>query len=208
VPLDKFDGTNMPLETFLAKLENCSRYNGWSELDKIAHLQASLSGGAAQCLWDVGEDNSRSLPHLLALLKGRFGSKGQAGKFCAELRGRHRKPGETLQALYQDLRRLMVLAFPGPTNDTTKVAGRGSFLDSLGDRSMALRIQEREPSSMEEALRIAVRLEAYGQVDETESYPEARFKPRHLFVCLLLNGTSALFRPLVPRIVDRTYESC
>jgi len=29
-----------------------------------------------------------------------------------------------------------------------------------------------------------------------------------VFVCLLLNGTSALFRPLVPRIVDRTYESC
>jgi len=28
-----------------------------------------------------------------------------------------------------------------------------------------------------------------------------------LFVCLLLNGTSALFRPLVPRIVDRLYTA-
>jgi len=133
----------------------------------MAHLQASLSGGAAQCLWDVGEDNSRSLPHLIALLRSRFGSECQAEKFRAELRGRRRKPGETLQALYQDPRRLMVLAFPGPTNDTTEVVGRDSFLDSLGDRSMALRIRECEPSTMEEALRIAVRLEAYGQVDET-----------------------------------------
>jgi hypothetical protein len=180
VPLDKFDGTNMPLETYLAKLENCSRYNCWSEPDKLAHLQASLTGGAAQCLWDVGEEYSRSLPHLLALLKSRFGSEGQAEKFRAELRGRRRKQGETLQALYQDLRRLMVLAFPGPTNNTTEIVGRDSFLDSLGNRSLSLRIREREPLTMEEALRIAVRFEAYGLVDEADTYTGTRFKNRHI----------------------------
>jgi len=157
LPLEKFDGTNMPLETFLAKLDNCTQYNGWGDNDKLAHLQASLAGGAAQCLWDVGETNRYSLSHLLALLKGRFGSEGQAEKFRAELRGRRRHSGETLQFLYQDIRRLMVLAFPGPANVTTEIVGRDAFLDSLGDRPLALRIREREPTTMEEALRIAVR---------------------------------------------------
>ena len=176
--LDKFDGINMPLETFLAKLENCSRYNGWTDVDKLAHLQANLTGGAAQCLWDVGVENSCSLPHLLTLLRGRFGSEGQAEKFRAELRGRRRKVGETLQSLYQDIRRLMVLAFPGPTNITTEIVGRDSFLDALGDRSLALRIREREPATMEEALRMAVRFEAYGQAEDPDMYPESRQKPR------------------------------
>ena len=178
--LDKFDGTNMPLETFLAKLENCTRYNGWTVADKLAHLQANLTGGAAQCLWDVGVENSCSLPHLLTLLRGRFGSEGQAEKFRAELRGRRRKTGETLQSVYQDIRRLMVLAFPGPTNATTEIVGRDSFLDALGDRSFALRIRERKPATMEEALRMAVRFEAYGQAEDPDTGAESRTKPRQV----------------------------
>jgi hypothetical protein len=97
--LEKFDGNNMPFETFLAKLENCSRYNGWTERDQLAHLQASLTHGAAQCLWDVGESHRDSLHHLLALLKSRFGSEGQAEKYRAELKARRRRSGETLQSL-------------------------------------------------------------------------------------------------------------
>jgi hypothetical protein len=167
--LEKFDGNNMPFETFLAKLENCSRYNGWTERDQLGHLQASLTHGAAQCLWDVGESHRDSLYNLLALLKSRFGSEGQAEKYCADLRARRRRSGETLQSLYQDIRRLMVLVFPGPTNATTEIVGRYAFLDGLNDGSLALRIRENEPNTMEEALRVAVRFEAYEKVDETDA---------------------------------------
>jgi hypothetical protein len=167
--LEKFDGNNMPFETFLAKLENCSHYNGWTERDQMAHLQASLTHGTAQCLWDVGESHRDSLHHLLALLISRFGSAGQAEKYRAELRARRRRSGETLQSLFQDIRRLMVLAFPGPTNATTEIVGRDAFLDGLNDGSLALRIREREPNTMEEALRVAVRFEAYEKVDETDA---------------------------------------
>jgi hypothetical protein len=63
----------------------------------------------------------------------------------------------------------MVLAFPGPTNATTEIVGRNAFLDGLNDGSLALRIREREPNTMEEALRVAVRFEAYEKVDETDA---------------------------------------
>jgi hypothetical protein len=63
----------------------------------------------------------------------------------------------------------MVLAFPGPTKATTEIVGRNAFLDGLNDGSLVLRIREREPNTMEEALRIAVRFEAYKKVDETDA---------------------------------------
>ena len=53
--MDKLDRTNMPLETFLAKMENCARYSKWEDYEQLAHLQAGLIGEAAQCLWEVGE---------------------------------------------------------------------------------------------------------------------------------------------------------
>jgi len=74
VLLDTFDGTNMPLDTFLAKVENCSRYNGCVNWTSWLIFKPMFM--------DVGETNSRSFPHLLALLKGRFGSEGKQNSFA------------------------------------------------------------------------------------------------------------------------------
>jgi hypothetical protein len=49
---DKFDGRSS-FETFLYMFEICSRYNRWVEEDKVAHQRWSLTGVAAQLLWDT-----------------------------------------------------------------------------------------------------------------------------------------------------------
>ena len=48
---DKFDGKGS-YETFLYQFENCARYNEWDMTDKVAHLRWSLTGIAAQLLWE------------------------------------------------------------------------------------------------------------------------------------------------------------
>jgi hypothetical protein len=53
------------------------------------------------------------------------------------------------------------LAFPGPTNSTVQVVGRDAFLDALDDHRLRVRVLEREPQTLEAALSIASRLEAY-----------------------------------------------
>jgi len=50
--LGQFDGTT-PLETFLAKFENCSVYYGWYARERLCHLRAGLDGEAGQVLWTV-----------------------------------------------------------------------------------------------------------------------------------------------------------
>ena len=147
------------LETFLVKFEDISSYMCWTEEDRLFHLRASLDGVAGQILWDAGPQTSTA--SVIRLLRARFGTEHQAERFRAELRSRRRQKGESLQKLYNDICRLLALAYPGPANATSTIVGRDAFIDSLGNQTLRVRILEREPKNIEEALNIASRLEAY-----------------------------------------------
>ena len=157
--LGMYDGTT-PLETFLAKFENCSDYYSWSEKDRLCHLRASLEKAAGNVLWDAGTQSSVS--EVIALLRSRFGNENQAERYRAELKARRRKKDESLQTVYQDIRRLMALAFPGETGSMSEVVARDAFLEALGDQAMRLRVLESSPSTLDAALTMASRLEALG----------------------------------------------
>jgi hypothetical protein len=176
--LDKYDGSNIPYETFRAKLAICAEYNQWSEEDQLAHLQSSLTNAAAQCLWDVGVEKANHLSALLDLLQLRFGSDNQRERYRVELRTRHQKPGESLQAVYQDIRRLLTLAFPGPSTEATEIIGCDAFLDSLADQEIALKVRERGAKTLEEARNDAIRLQAYAAA-RTSNVEAQHKQPRY-----------------------------
>ena len=48
--LEKYDGS-VPYEIFLAKFQNCARYNEWSDDERGVFLRGSLTGPASQILW-------------------------------------------------------------------------------------------------------------------------------------------------------------
>lgn len=100
------------------------------------------------------------MEEVTRLLKNRFGVINQAQRFRAELCSRRCKPDESLQKLYQDISRLMTLAYPGPTSELSEIVARDAFLDALNDHSLRTRIMEKEPSNLDEALKMASRLEA------------------------------------------------
>ena len=155
--LGMYDGTT-PLETFLAKFENCSDYYSWSEKDRLCHLRASLEKAAGNVLWDAGTQSSVS--EVIALLRSRFGNENQAERYRAELKARKRKKDESLQAVYQDICRLMALAFPGETGIMREIVARDAFLDAVGDPALRLRVLEKGIQTLDATLTMAVRLEA------------------------------------------------
>ena len=180
IKIGSFKGDSC-LETFIAKFENVSAYLRWNSEDRLFHLRASLEGAAGQILWDAG--NRTSAEDILRLLRSRFGNENQAERFRAELRARRRLKGESLQSLYNDICRLLVLAYPSPSNPTVAIVGRDAFLDALDNHTLRVRILEREPSSLETALNIASRLEAYEQTapqssSVLESFDDERGKMR------------------------------
>jgi hypothetical protein len=182
VKLESYTGESC-LETFLAKFENISTYLHWKKSDRLFHLRASLEGAAGQILWDAGPQTSAD--EIIRLLRARFGNSNQAERFRAELRARRRKKNESLQSLYNDVCKLLALAFPGPSNPTTALVGRDAFLDALDDKHLRIRVLEREPKTLEEALNIASRLEAYDKTSPltNEEIEEERYrngKARHV----------------------------
>ena len=158
---DKFSGTGS-VETFLAQFDICAAYNGWTDKDKAAHLKCCLTGVAGQLLWDTGRPDALTYSELREKLRRRFGSDDQQEKFQAELRARRRRKGETLAELYQDVRRLMTLAYPGEgSSSLCEQIAKDYFIAALGDRDLELKIREREPRDLESAFKHAVRIEAY-----------------------------------------------
>jgi len=100
----------------------------------LCHLQACLEGDAGQILWDAGIASSAD--ELVALLRNRFGSDNQAERYRAELRALRRRRGDSPQVVYQEVRRLMALAFPGQSGTLWEVLARNAFLDALGDQTL------------------------------------------------------------------------
>ena len=104
----KFDGTVSSFATFKAQFENAAKFNKWTVDEQLAYLKASLTGSAAQCLWDQNPDSIDTLDKLWNLLANRFAGHNLTEKYRTELRNRRRQPDESLDALSQDIRLLIV----------------------------------------------------------------------------------------------------
>ena len=112
---------------------------------------------------------------VVELLKNRFNTENQREQFRVELRTRRRRSGEDLQTLDQDIVHLMSLAYPYERSETAEVVARDAFLDALGDPSYHYRILERDPKTLDDALKIANRLEAYEKAANVHRDSEPKF---------------------------------
>jgi hypothetical protein len=101
-----------------------------------------------------------TLRELEETLKQRFGDNQLASRYRAELRTRRRRKGESLQALYNDISRLVTLAHPGPPSDLKDRLAVEAFIDSLDDQWLEEKVADSEPASLGQAYRKAVKSEA------------------------------------------------
>ena len=158
--LKDFDGRTC-VEAYLARFEVVSKHNGWSEADRLENLQCALEGNAAQVLWDQGSQGIKSCRRLIRHLRQRFGSEGQQCVYRTQLRSRVRPKGEPLSVTVDEVRRLMALAYPGPMSGDKQTIAIDALLNMLGDSELVLKIREREPETLEDAFKVAMKLEAF-----------------------------------------------
>jgi len=167
---DKFDGSKS-LETFLIQFQNCASFNKWSQRECLAHLKWSLTGSAAQLLWDA---ENLSYKELVEKLRSRYGGRGTEERFQIELKCRRRKKNESLRELAQDIKKLMMLAYPGDRSSMGEHMARDHFITALDDPELELKIFEREPQTLEAAVKIAQRLEVFRDAVSQRSYTNQR----------------------------------
>jgi hypothetical protein len=147
----------IPLETHLAERNNCSIYYGWCAADSVCHVKTSLEGAAATLLWQLPDECSEEM--LLGLLHSRFETADMIERFRCKLRHRRRRHGESIQSVYNDVCRLVILSYPGETGELGRLVARDAFLDCLGDAEMRVLVLERGTTSIDEAYTIAARHE-------------------------------------------------
>ena len=64
----------------------------------------------------------------------------------------------------------MSLAYPGESSALSGIVGRDAFLEALDDQALRVRILEKEPNNLDDALNIACRLEAIEMMESTSSW--------------------------------------
>ena len=95
---------------------------------------------------------------VVCLLQTRFGTQLQAECFKPELHARRRIQGESLQSLYQDICRLVTLAYPSAEASLVTHVGKETFIAVLSDGKLELEVMKQEPQNMEAALRHTIKL--------------------------------------------------
>jgi len=172
----KFDGKGC-IESHLMQFKIAASRNGWSNEEKANFLKISLTGDASTVLKDVAEDVTYE--ELIFKLKQCYGSLDQVEAYRVQLKARRRKRGESLSDLMKDVRRLFLLAYPGKSNYMSDIAAKDAFVDALDDRELMIRVMEREPKTLEEAFKIAERMELYSRRVDNSDRSDMESKQRN-----------------------------
>ena len=125
----------------------------------------SLRGAAQAVLGDLDAPRRRDFRTLVASLNQRFGSENQTEMFRAILKTKTRKPSETLPELAQSVRRLVKQAYPSAPYELLESLACDHFIDALIDSDTRWRIQQTRPRSLNQAVQVAVELEAFQEAD-------------------------------------------
>ena len=171
---DRYDGS-VSWNDYLAHFEFCAEINGWGDDEKALFLAACLKGEAQKVLGD-GRCHG-DYRNLVQLLKQQFGPGQHAEMFLAELRGRKRKPEESLQEVGIEVRRLTKLAYPELNDEARDRLGRMHFADALDSREVRVALFQARPTSLDESVKIATEVDSYLEVEKNR---QGRAAPRHL----------------------------
>ena len=161
-----FAGTDDDFDDFLTQFEITSEINGWNYRSKSLCLENSLTGAARALLNELNDIQRRDYRRLVQKLKERYGSENRAEVFRSQLKSRIKGKGETTAELAQAIRKLTRQAYPQVSLDVVEALSVDHFIDALPESEIRLRLREVGPTTLAEAERIAVRMDAHRQADK------------------------------------------
>ncbi|CAC5425633.1 unnamed protein product [Mytilus coruscus] len=160
----KYDG-NTPWMDYLAHFEMCTLVNMWSEHQKGLYLAVSLIGQAQAVLGDLPKEKRQIFSDLVNALEECFAPSSQTELYRVQFKECRQKASETLPGLGQSVRRLSNLAYPTAPLVLRDTLAKEQFIDALVDSEMRLRIKQSRPKGLNQALQLAVELEAYNTAE-------------------------------------------
>lgn len=175
-----FDGRT-PWEAYHTQFEIVANINNWNNEEKAAFLATSLKGQALMVLSNLPPEGRSHYESLVTALESRFGNRRQTELNRMKLRSRSRRRDETLPELAEDIESLARLAYPDASSTVLETLTRDQFIDALTDDEIRLRVAQSRPTSLREALGVALELESFSLAARRRTRPvriiEAPIKP-------------------------------
>ena len=119
-------------------------------------------------------DKCETTEEAYKLMKETFANEELAHRYKAELRNRRRKPGESLDDLRSDIKRLMKLAYPGQANTKQyEKDSRDFFINSFPDKEFRKGLRAQKCETLQKAFIEASSMIAYDEEDSMKD--DAKF---------------------------------
>ena len=150
---------------YQAHFNACSELNGWTDKQKSFYLYVSLMGHAQGVFGNLGSGKP-SYKDLITALEERFASPNHTELYRVQLQERRQKASESMTELGQENRRLTNLAYQKAPSDET--SAKEQFVDALVNSEMRLKIKQARPVDLNDAVRHAVKLEAFYRAESKQ----------------------------------------
>ena len=155
--LPRFNGDGS-LKIFRQQFMDVSYMSGWdNEVEMVFWLKQSLTGRARDVLYDA----CSSLDSLWSRLESRFGDHLLLNRYQNALPARKRQKNEALTELASDIRRMSDIVYDGIDAMQKEKLAIQHFVNALSSPEACYDITGKRPSSLEEALEIAMNREIY-----------------------------------------------
>ena len=148
---------------YLVQFELAAHANKWDKATSAVLLACSLRGSAQTLLSDITPDVRYDYDLLVTVLTNRFEPENQCEIYKAQIKQRIRKRDEPLTELARDIKRLTSMAYPSAVQDLRDTLAKDCFIKALNDVEMEMFICQKEPDTMEDAIRVALKYEAFSQ---------------------------------------------
>ena len=168
VKTPQYDGTSS-WPDYLVQFEMVAELNDWDDYAMAMSLATNLRGTAQSVLGDLNDHERHDYESLVACLNQRFGPEHQTEMFRAILHNRTRQPEETLPDLAHEIRKLVRLAYPTGERVIIETIALEHFINALSEPDTKWRIQQTRPQTLDQAVRIAVELEAFQTANRQKS---------------------------------------
>lgn len=162
------------LDEYLTQFNIVAELNQWGYETKSLYLASSIVGNARAILCELDDKGRKDYDSIVQTLQIRYGSIHRAEIYRSKLQSRTLERNETLPELAQSIRKLTRKAYPSATKDVLELLAIDHFIDALPDTDIRLRLREVGPTSISEAEKIAVRLDAHKVADKNRGKHSVR----------------------------------
>ena len=150
-------------EDWFDHFNNVAAVNKWTDEQKLLWVKVRLTGRAQTAFKKLSDADKESFEAAAKALKDRFEPQSKKELYVAEFYAHRKRKTEGWAEYGEDLRVLVDKAFPSLAADAKQLLALQHCMSQIENVQIAFSIRQRNPKTVEEAVRATLEFESYLQ---------------------------------------------